>query len=166
MIINTGCRTDIPAFYSKWLINRIREGYVLVRNPYYPNQVTKYNLSPEVVDCLAFCTKNPEPMLKYMETYNSRILKAKETIKNADAIIIGAGAGLSTAAGLEYSGKNFEENFKEFIKKYDFQDLYSASFYPFDTQEEKWAFWAKLVKLNRLNEPLELYKKLLDIVKK
>ena len=42
MIINTGCRTDIPAFYSKWLMNRIREGYVLVRNPYYPSQVTKY----------------------------------------------------------------------------------------------------------------------------
>ena len=66
MIINTGCRTDIPAFYSKWFMNRIREGYVLVRNPYYPNQVTKYNLSPDVVDCLAFCTKNPEPMLEYL----------------------------------------------------------------------------------------------------
>lgn len=67
MIINTGCRTDIPAFYSKWLMNRIREGYVLVRNPYNPTQVTKYNLSPNVVDCLAFCTKNPEPMLKYLD---------------------------------------------------------------------------------------------------
>ena len=67
MIINTGCRTDIPAFYSKWLINRIEEGYVLVRNPYNPDQVTKYILSPEVVDCLAFCTKNPEPMLKYLD---------------------------------------------------------------------------------------------------
>lgn len=67
MIINTGCRTDIPAFYSKWLINRIREGYVLVRNPYYPSQVTKYSLSPSVVDCLAFCTKNPEPILKYLD---------------------------------------------------------------------------------------------------
>lgn len=67
MIINTGCRTDIPAFYSKWLINRIREGYVLVRNPYNPNQVTRYNLSPDVVDCLAFCTKNPEPMLNYLD---------------------------------------------------------------------------------------------------
>ena len=66
MIINTGCRTDVPAFYSKWLMNRIREGFVLVRNPYYPNQVTKYSLSPNVVDCLAFCTKNPEPMLKYL----------------------------------------------------------------------------------------------------
>ncbi len=67
MIINTGCRTDIPAFYSKWLMNRIREEYVLVRNPYYPSQVTKYILSPKVVDCLAFCTKNPEPMLKYLD---------------------------------------------------------------------------------------------------
>lgn len=66
MIINTGCRTDIPAFYSKWFMNRIRDGFVLVRNPYYPSQVTKYNLSPKVVDCLAFCTKNPEPMLKYL----------------------------------------------------------------------------------------------------
>ena len=67
MIINTGCRTDIPAFYAKWFMNRIREGYVLVRNPYNPNQVTKYNLLPEVVDCLAFCTKNPEPMLTYLD---------------------------------------------------------------------------------------------------
>lgn len=67
MIINTGCRTDIPAFYSKWLMNRIREEYVLVRNPYYPSQVTKYILSPKVVDCLAFCTKNPEPMLEYLD---------------------------------------------------------------------------------------------------
>ena len=67
MIINTGCRTDIPAFYSKWLMNRIREGYVLVRNPYYKSQVTKYSLSLNVVDCLAFCTKNPEPMIKYLD---------------------------------------------------------------------------------------------------
>ena len=67
MIINTGCRTDIPAFYSKWFINRIREGYVLVRNPYYQNQVTKYILKHEVVDSIEFCTKNPEPMLKYLD---------------------------------------------------------------------------------------------------
>ena len=66
MIINTGMRTDIPAYYSKWFINRIREGFVLVRNPYYPNQVTRYSLTPDVVDVLEFCTKNPEPMLTYM----------------------------------------------------------------------------------------------------
>ena len=58
---------DIPAFYSKWLINRIREGYVLVRNPYYPSQITKYLLNPEVVYCIEFCTKNPEPMLKHLD---------------------------------------------------------------------------------------------------
>ena len=67
MIINTGMRTDIPAFYSEWLMNRIHEGYVYVRNPYYMLQVSKYDLSPEVVDCLAFCTKNPHPMIKYLD---------------------------------------------------------------------------------------------------
>lgn len=67
MIIQTGMRTDIPAFYSEWLLNRIEEGYVLVRNPYNPVQVTKYSLSPEVVDLIAFCTKNPAPMLPYMD---------------------------------------------------------------------------------------------------
>lgn len=67
MIINTGQRTDIPAFYSKWFINRIREGYVLVRNPYYPSLVTKFLLNPDVVDVIGFCTKNPRPMLKYLD---------------------------------------------------------------------------------------------------
>ena len=66
MIINTGMRTDIPAFYSTWLLNRIKEGYVYVRNPYYKSQVTKYSLSPEVVDCLAFCTKNPHPLIEHL----------------------------------------------------------------------------------------------------
>lgn len=72
MIINTGLRTDIPAFYSEWLINRIREGFVYVRNPYYRFQVSRYSLSPTVVDCLAFCTKNPYPLFKYIDE-----LKAK-----------------------------------------------------------------------------------------
>ena len=67
MIINTGMRTDIPAFYHEWLINRIKEGFVLVRNPYNPSQVTRYSLSPEVVDLIAFCTKNPAPMLPHMD---------------------------------------------------------------------------------------------------
>ena len=67
MIINTGMRTDIPAFYSEWLLNRIHEGYVMVRNPYNPSQVTKYNLSSDVVDLISFCTKNPAPMLNHMD---------------------------------------------------------------------------------------------------
>lgn len=66
MIIQTGMRTDIPAFYSEWLINRIMEGYVLVRNPYNQSQVTRYSLSPDFVDLIAFCTKNPAPMLDHM----------------------------------------------------------------------------------------------------
>lgn len=100
-----------------------------------------------------------------MEEYNSRILKAKRMLQNADYILIGAGAGLSTAAGLEYSGESFEKNFKEFIEKYNFSDLYSASFYPFKKQEEKWAFWAKLIKINRFNKPLKLYQELFELVK-
>lgn len=69
MIIQTGMRTDIPAFYAKWLANRIKAGYVLVRNPYNPQQVTRYRLQPDVVDLLTFCTKNPQPMLPYMDRF-------------------------------------------------------------------------------------------------
>ncbi len=67
MIIQTGMRTDIPAFYAEWFANRINEGYVMVRNPYQPLQVTQYSLNPEVVDLIGFCTKNPAPMLKYID---------------------------------------------------------------------------------------------------
>ncbi len=67
MIINTGQRTDIPAFYSEWLCNRLREGFVLVRNPYNPQSVTRYRLTPDVVDVIGFCTKNPAPMLPRMD---------------------------------------------------------------------------------------------------
>lgn len=67
MIINTGNRTDIPAFYSRWFYNRIEEGSVLVRNPYNPQQVTRYLLDPALVDCIAFCTKNPQPMISRLD---------------------------------------------------------------------------------------------------
>ena len=67
MIINTGQRTDIPAFYAPWFANRLREGFVCVRNPYYQEQVSRYRLDPSVVDCIGFCTKNPAPMFPYMD---------------------------------------------------------------------------------------------------
>ena len=67
MIIQTGQRTDIPAFYSKWFANRLRDGYVLVRNPFNPTAVTRYELNTDVVDLIGFCTKNPMPMLRYMD---------------------------------------------------------------------------------------------------
>lgn len=60
-------RTDIPAYFSKWFLNRIREGYVLTRNPYNPLQVTRYRLDPEVVDILCFGTKNPGPLLPHLD---------------------------------------------------------------------------------------------------
>ncbi len=64
MILNLSNRTDILAFYTPWLLNRLREGFVQVRNPYHPQQVSQYVLTPEAVDCLAFCTKNPLPLLQ------------------------------------------------------------------------------------------------------
>ena len=67
MIINTGMRTDIPAFYSDWFVNRLKAGFVLVRSPYNPRSVTRYRLSPDVVDLIGFCTKNPAPMLPHMD---------------------------------------------------------------------------------------------------
>ena len=101
-----------------------------------------------------------------MENYNERIENAKKQIKKADYILLGAGSGLSTAAGLKYNGDNFNNNYKEFIEKYNFEDLYSATFYPFNTQEEKWAFWAKVISLNRFNDkPLKLYQELLELIK-
>ena len=71
MIINTGQRTDIPAFYAKWFANRLREGYVYVRNPYNEKQVNKYVLNPSVVDVIGFCSKNPAPMFEYMDLLKS-----------------------------------------------------------------------------------------------
>lgn len=67
VIIHTGLRTDIPAFYSTWFLNRLRDGYVMVRNPYDVSSVTRYDLSPRLVDLIIFCTKNPAPMLPAMD---------------------------------------------------------------------------------------------------
>lgn len=67
MIINTGQRTDIPAFYAEWFANRLKEGFVCVRNPYDQSQVSRYRLDPAVVDVIGFCTKNPAPMFPHME---------------------------------------------------------------------------------------------------
>ena len=67
IIINTGMRTDIPAFYAPWLRNRIREGYVLVRSPYRPDLVTRYRLDPRAVDVMMFCSKDPAPLLPHLD---------------------------------------------------------------------------------------------------
>ena len=100
---------------------------------------------------------------KYMK---SKLEKVKKLIKNADYILIGAGAGLSTAAGIEYTGKRFTDNFADFIEKYHFTDMYSSGFYDFKTEEEKWAYWAKHMYINCIGmEATKLYKDLFEIVK-
>lgn len=92
--------------------------------------------------------------------------KIKKLIEEAEYILIGAGSGLSTSAGIEYSGKRFEENFKDFIEKYHFTDMYTAGFYDFDTEEEKWAYWSKHMYLNNIGmQATDLYKKLFELVK-
>ena len=103
------------------------------------------------------------------EPYEVQIQRAKDMIKNTDAVIIGAGAGASTAAGICYGGKRFTDNFAEFIEKYGKQymiDMYAAGFYPFPTEEAKWGYWSKHALMNRFIPPaLPMYLELLDIVK-
>ncbi len=89
-----------------------------------------------------------------------------EKISAAEHIVIGAGAGLSTAAGFDYAGKRFEDKFSDFHEKYGITDMYSGGFFPFPTQEEFWAWWSRMIYLNRYCEPLKnTYNMLFDLVK-
>lgn len=93
------------------------------------------------------------------------IEKIKEKIESADAVVIGAGAGLSTSAGFTYSGKRFEDNFPDFIEKYGFKDMYTAGFYPYETLEEYWAYWSRYIFINRYqNAPKPVYNNLYSLV--
>lgn len=101
-----------------------------------------------------------------MKDYVKRIKRAKDAIENAEYILIGAGAGLSDAAEIKYSGKRFTDRFSDFIDKYDMKDLYSAGFYLFETIEEKWAYWARHIFVNRFEVgSTPLYEKLHNLVK-
>ncbi|MDE7208816.1 MAG: Sir2 silent information regulator family NAD-dependent deacetylase [Clostridia bacterium] len=91
--------------------------------------------------------------MKYTQDYLEQINKLKTTLKNADAILIGAGAGLSTSAGFEYSGNRFKGNFSDFEEKYGFHDMYSGGFYPYSSLEEYWAYWSRYVFINRYTQP-------------
>lgn len=99
------------------------------------------------------------------ESYSEQINRLKNEIENADAIVIGAGAGMSTSAGLTYDGERFERNFADFRRKYGFSDMYSGGFYPYDTLEEYWAWWSKHILINRYDVSVgEPYSALLKIV--
>lgn len=93
------------------------------------------------------------------------IARLKQELDTADAVVIGAGAGLSTSAGLTYTGERFERYFGDFIAKYGFHDMYSGGFYPFDTLEEHWAYWSRYIYINRYQDaPKPVYQQLLKLV--
>ena len=86
-------------------------------------------------------------------------------LQNCDAVVIGAGSGLSAAAGFTYTGKRFEQYFSDFARKYGIQDMYSGGFYPFPTQEEFWAYWSRYIFINRyMDAPRPVYNDLLKLV--
>ncbi len=96
----------------------------------------------------------------------SQVKKLAEQIAGAEAIIIGAGAGLSASAGMTYTGQRFKDIFSDFIAKYHFSDMYSGGFYPFPSLEEYWAYWSRYIWINRYQDaPRPVYADLLDLVK-
>lgn len=103
--------------------------------------------------------------MKSIKACSDTISRLKEEIFTADAILIGAGAGLSASAGFTYTGKRFERYFGDFIQKYGFHDMYSGGFYPFETLEEYWAYWSRYIYINRyLDPPLPVYNNLLKLI--
>ena len=98
--------------------------------------------------------------------FDDRISEARRKIKDADAILVGAGAGLSAAAGIDYAGPEFRRDFADYIRKYGFTDLYSSGFYDFPTEEERWARWARHIRFALLSrDAMPLYDELLRLVK-
>ena len=104
--------------------------------------------------------------MKFTEDYSDNIRCLKQEIETADSIVIGAGAGLSTAAGFTYSGERFEKYFSDFIQKYGFSDMYSGGFFPFESPEEHWTYWSIYIYINRyMDVDNGTYKTLLSLVK-
>lgn len=98
--------------------------------------------------------------------YSNNIEKLKTEIETADAILIGAGAGMSTSAGLTYSGERFLKYFSDFHEKYKINDMYSGGFFPYKTLEEYWAWWSRHIYVNRYDQPnIKPYADLLELVK-
>ncbi|MCM1135170.1 MAG: Sir2 silent information regulator family NAD-dependent deacetylase [Clostridium sp.] len=98
--------------------------------------------------------------------YQEKIKLLKEKLEAADAVIIGAGAGLSTSAGFTYLGERFKQYFRDFEEKYDFHDMYMGGFYPYETLEEYWAYWSRYIYINRyMGAPKPVYENLLALVK-
>ena len=92
-------------------------------------------------------------MLKTTSQAEQKLSAFQEMIRQADTLLIGAGAGLSTSAGFVYGGERFHRYFADFEERYGFHDMYSGGFFPFPTLEERWAYWSRFVFLNRYCDP-------------
>ena len=102
---------------------------------------------------------------KSMPDCSAQIKNLQTALSEADTVVIGAGAGLSTSAGFVYTGQRFEKNFSDFAAKYGIQDMYSGGFYPFATPEEHWAYWSRYIYINRyMDAPKPVYESLLKLV--
>ena len=100
-----------------------------------------------------------------MKSYSESMERLKAALQDCDAVVIGAGSGLSTAAGFTYNGERFEKYFSDFAAKYGIKDMYSGGFYPFPTQEEFWAYWSRYIYSNRYTDaPKPVYENLLQLV--
>lgn len=103
---------------------------------------------------------------KSTESFSTQIERLKNAIETADSILIGAGAGLSAAAGFTYDGARFRKYFADFQQKYGFHDMYSGGFYPYETPEEYWAYWSRYILINRyVPAPKPVYDALFSLVR-
>ncbi|MDE6641997.1 MAG: Sir2 silent information regulator family NAD-dependent deacetylase [Acetatifactor sp.] len=107
-------------------------------------------------------------ILKYRtgDNKSDNIKNLQSAIAESEAVVIGAGAGLSTSAGFVYTGERFRQYFSDFAEKYDFRDMYTGGFYPYKTPEEHWAYWSRYIYVNRyMDAPKPVYRELLELVK-
>ena len=103
--------------------------------------------------------------IKSTESFSDNVKRLKNALDSADAVVIGAGAGLSTAAGFDYGGERFHKYFSDFEEKYGIRDMYSGGFYPYDSGEEYWSWWSRHILINRYDCPVgEVYKNLLSLI--
>ena len=104
-------------------------------------------------------------IMKSTKTYSQQNERLKAALEAADAVVIGAGAGLSASAGFTYTGERFERNFSDFAKSCGFRDMYSGGFYPYSTPEEYWSYWSRCIMVNRYQDPPKpVYQNLLELV--
>ena len=103
--------------------------------------------------------------IKSTESFSDNVKRLKNALDSADAVVIGAGAGLSAAAGFDYGGERFHKYFSDFEEKYGIHDMYSGGFYSYESREEYWAWWSRHIFINRYDCPVgEVYKTLLSLI--